>query len=195
MIAHEGSTSPIRMDRISVHLLHVLSQQGRISARKLADNVGLSESAVRERVGSLERQGVVMGYEARVDWALAGLPLLVLIEGYCPAGIVGDIARQLRQIPNVVQAMVTTGAPNVLAVARARDTQDVRDLSCLLAATSLVDVAVSITLEPLVARRQPRLASEALQTAHARSPAPSTPMGQHGALHPSFKEGLLHADA
>lgn len=194
----EGPGSHIRMDRASEQLLHLLAQRGRVPARELADRVGLSESSVRERVSALELRGLVMGYEARIDWALAGLPMVVLIEGYCPPGRAGEVAGQLNRIPNVVQAMCTTGAPNVFAVVRARDTHDVRKLFGLLAATSLVNVGARIMLERLVVERQPPLFQPSAETVKAAVAAPlmaPTTGGHHGPPHPGLQEELAYAQS
>lgn len=148
-------SGPAALDETNHRILQLLAQNGRSTMQDIASAVGRSESTVRERLGTMERRGIVMGYEAKIDWALVGLPLLVLFEGNCPPGLSGVVADQLCKVPNVIYAMVTTGIPNVVALVRARDIQEVNILRVRLASSGLSDVEARISLEPLVTERQP----------------------------------------
>jgi len=48
-------------------ILRELTANARISNAKLAQRVGLSESACLRRVQELERSGILLGYRARID--------------------------------------------------------------------------------------------------------------------------------
>jgi Lrp/AsnC family leucine-responsive transcriptional regulator len=65
------------MDRA---ILRELVRDGRCSFTDLAERVGLSVSAVHQRVRRLEQRGVLRGYAAGVDLAELGLPLTALIS-------------------------------------------------------------------------------------------------------------------
>lgn len=143
------------LDEVNQQLLHILVQRGRTTLCELAAAVGRSESSVRERVAALERRGVVTGYEARIDWAQAGLPLVAVVEGYCPPARTAEIAGRLGRVPNLVDAVLTTGLPNVVAIVRARDMHDVRKNLAWLASSGLRDIGVRVTIERFVAERQP----------------------------------------
>ena len=68
------------LDKIDARILRVLQADGRISNLKLAEAVHLSPTAVLERVKRLTRDGVILGYEARLNPAKLGAGLLVFIE-------------------------------------------------------------------------------------------------------------------
>jgi Lrp/AsnC family leucine-responsive transcriptional regulator len=72
--------SPISLDAIDIRLLRLLQQDGRMSNLKLAEAVHLSPTAVLERVRRLSREGVILGYEARLDPAKLGAGMLVFVE-------------------------------------------------------------------------------------------------------------------
>ncbi len=57
-----------------------LNANGRCSFTDLAERVGLSVSAVHQRVRRLEQRGVIKGYSARLDGEHIGLPLTALIS-------------------------------------------------------------------------------------------------------------------
>ena len=76
----DDSTRSLSLDKIDIRILRVLQKDGRISNLKLAEEVHLSPTAVLERVKRLTRDGVIEGYEARLNPALLGAGLMVFIE-------------------------------------------------------------------------------------------------------------------
>jgi Lrp/AsnC family transcriptional regulator, leucine-responsive regulatory protein len=72
--------APYPLDSIDRRILRELQADGRITNLKLAEAVHLSPTAVLERVKRLTRDGVILGYEARLNPALLGAGLMVFIE-------------------------------------------------------------------------------------------------------------------
>jgi Lrp/AsnC family leucine-responsive transcriptional regulator len=60
-------------------IVRALTDDGRLSYTDLAERVGLSVSAVHQRVRRLEQRGTIKGYTARVDWEALGLPLTAFV--------------------------------------------------------------------------------------------------------------------
>ena len=75
-----ASAAPYPLDSIDRRILRELQADGRITNLKLAEAVHLSPTAVLERVKRLTRDGVILGYEARLNPALLGAGLMVFIE-------------------------------------------------------------------------------------------------------------------
>jgi len=67
------------MDDIDRRLLEMLRVDGRRSYAELARQVGLSAPAVHDRMGRLERNGVITGYRADVNPDAVGLGVTALI--------------------------------------------------------------------------------------------------------------------
>lgn len=61
-------------------IVRELAADGRCSFTDLAERVGLSVSAVHQRVRRLEQRGVVRGYAARLDGEQIGLPLTAFVS-------------------------------------------------------------------------------------------------------------------
>lgn len=68
------------MDAVDRRLLDVLRADGRASYAELARSVGLSSSAVHERVAKLEASGVITGYRAVIEPGSVGLGVTALIS-------------------------------------------------------------------------------------------------------------------
>jgi Lrp/AsnC family leucine-responsive transcriptional regulator len=60
-------------------IVDALTADGRLSYTDLAEKVGLSVSAVHQRVRRLEQRGVIKGYAARVSYDAVGLPLTAFV--------------------------------------------------------------------------------------------------------------------
>jgi Lrp/AsnC family leucine-responsive transcriptional regulator len=67
------------VEEIDRAIVAALIEDGRLSYTDLAEKVGLSVSAVHQRVRRLEQRGVIQGYGARVDPQSLGLPLTAFI--------------------------------------------------------------------------------------------------------------------
>ena len=70
----------VPLDDLDRALLRLLAEDGRRSYADLARETGLSTSAVHQRVRRLEQRGAIRGYTARIDPAVAGLPLAAFIS-------------------------------------------------------------------------------------------------------------------
>jgi len=68
------------LDDLDRALLRLLVADGRRSYTDLARDTGLSTSAVHQRVRRLEQRGVILGYTARVDPTIVGLPLTAFVS-------------------------------------------------------------------------------------------------------------------
>lgn len=76
-----ASVRPIGpLEVIDRAILRELVRDGRCTLTELADRVGLSVSAVHQRVRRLEQRGAVRGYTARLDLDQLNLPLTALIS-------------------------------------------------------------------------------------------------------------------
>jgi len=67
-------------DSVDSRILHVLQRNGRISNLKLAEEVNRSPSAVLERVKRLQREGYILGYQARLCREMLGMGVLAYVE-------------------------------------------------------------------------------------------------------------------
>ncbi len=68
------------LEEIDARIAAVLAADGRCSYTDLAERVGLSVSAVHQRVRRLEKRGVIRGYSAHLDSEQIGLPLTAFVS-------------------------------------------------------------------------------------------------------------------
>jgi len=67
------------MDTIDYKILNILKDNGRISHEEIARRVNLSRPAVRARVVSLEKKGIISGYSTCIDYDALGFSIQVFV--------------------------------------------------------------------------------------------------------------------
>jgi Lrp/AsnC family leucine-responsive transcriptional regulator len=117
-------TGPYPLDAIDRRILNALQDDGRITNLKLAEAVHLSPTAVLERVKRLTRDGVIRGYEARLDPVLLGAGLMVFIEVLLDR-TVPDVLDQFRAAvqvrPEILECHLVAGGFDYLLKTRVAD--------------------------------------------------------------------------
>ena len=102
----------VALDRFDRALLAQVQVDNQLPARRLAERVGLSESAVLRRLRRLRREGVIVADVSVVHPGLLGLPLtmhvLVSLEREGLSEL-DAFTRKLRARPEVRQAWYVTG--------------------------------------------------------------------------------------
>jgi len=97
------------LDATNLRLLGELQRDARLSLAELGRRVGLSSPAVAERLGRLERDGVIRGYRADIDPRALGYPLGAVIRVRPAPRQIPKVAEVARATPEVVECHRITG--------------------------------------------------------------------------------------
>jgi Lrp/AsnC family leucine-responsive transcriptional regulator len=119
------------LDRIDLHILAVLQQDARIVMKDLAEQVGLSLTPCIERVKRMERDGVIMGYYARVNPQALGMQILVFVEinlHQKSDKAFERFRRAMLAIPEVLECHLVSGDFDYLIKARIPEMSEYRRL-------------------------------------------------------------------
>ncbi|WP_374619488.1 Lrp/AsnC ligand binding domain-containing protein [Pandoraea sp.] len=119
------------LDRLDRRILALLQQDGRMSMKDLSEQVGLSITPCIERVKRMERDGVIMGYFARVNPAALGAALLVFVEitlDHKSGNMFDQFRREVLRIPEVMECHLISGDFDYLIKARIREMSEYRKL-------------------------------------------------------------------
>jgi Lrp/AsnC family transcriptional regulator, leucine-responsive regulatory protein len=107
------------LDSIDRRIVALLHQNAKLTFAQVGADVGLSATAVKRRVDRLERDGVIVGYGARIDPRALGEGIEALIEVYCAERVApADVGKSLADLDQVVSAFTVSGEAD--AVVRAR---------------------------------------------------------------------------
>jgi Lrp/AsnC family transcriptional regulator, leucine-responsive regulatory protein len=113
------------VDDLDGKIIAALRENGRATFADLGRQVGLSASAVHERVGKLESSGVITGYHAVVDPSAVGLGVTALI-GIHPTDVADDedVAVSLAGLPEVESCYRVAGEESFVVKVRVATVDD-----------------------------------------------------------------------
>src|SRR3954449_3538076 len=116
------------LDATNRSLLAALQADARLSLAELGRRVGLSSPAVAERLGRLERDGLIRGYHADVDPRALGYALSAVIRIRPAPRQIADVARIARETPEVVECNRITGDDCFVMRAHVRDVDHLEEV-------------------------------------------------------------------
>jgi DNA-binding Lrp family transcriptional regulator len=144
------SAGPLRRDKLDRELLALLQANARESAANLARKLGVARTTIVARLSRLERDGVVIGYTARLrqDVTDQGLQAFVGITVRPRSG--REVVRQLSRMPEVRQLSAVSGEFDYVAQIRA---ESAMRLDALLDEIGDVEGVQKTTTSVVLARR------------------------------------------
>jgi Lrp/AsnC family transcriptional regulator, leucine-responsive regulatory protein len=98
------------LDEFSMNLLAELARNARASYAELGRRVGLSPSAVVERMRRMEEEGIIEGYSAAINPEALGLSVLAVIRMTCDGTHYHPFLKFVKTLPEVRLCHHVTGA-------------------------------------------------------------------------------------
>lgn len=135
------------LDDKDLAIIVALQDDGRATYADIGGRVGLSASAVHERVRKLERAGVIRGYRAVIDPEAVGLGITALVAAtpFDP-GAPDDLAERVAGFPEVEACYSVAGEANYVLKVRTRSTGELEDLIRRLRENASVATRTTIAL-------------------------------------------------
>lgn len=130
------------LDNVDFGLLEALLADGRASYAELGRTVGLSPSAVTERVRRLEEAGVITGYRCEIDPERLGLAIRALVRLRYPNGNYRPFHQLLDTTPEVVEAHHVTGEDCFVLTVVARSMRHLEEVTGRIAGLGPVTTSV-----------------------------------------------------
>jgi Lrp/AsnC family leucine-responsive transcriptional regulator len=139
-------------------ILAALAADGRQSYTDLAEKVGLSVSAVHQRVRRLEQRGVIRGYTARLDHEALGLPLtaFVAIRPMDPSQP-DDAPERLADLPEIESCYSVAGDDFYLLLVRVASPVDLERLLHQIRKSANVATRTTVVLSTPYEGRSPQV--------------------------------------
>ena len=150
-------------DAIDRKILSLLQANARISNAEIARQINMAPSAVLERIRKLEKRGIILGYEARLNPRLlgCGLTAFTFVRTEETVGST-ESGEALARLPEVVEVHHTAGQDCYLLKVRVADTEalggllkkfggigGVRDSRTTIVLTTVKEsLEISLDLEP-----------------------------------------------
>ncbi len=104
-----------QLDDLDRQLIEVLARDARVSNRKIAVDLGVTEGTVRGRIKRLQQDGLI-SFTAITSFGLADSARMAFIGVQAEVSDVREVARQIAELNQVNAVMLTMGRFNILAI-------------------------------------------------------------------------------
>ena len=102
------------MDDIDRKILKLLQENARTSLKTIAEKTFLSSPAVSSRIERMEREGIILGYEAQVDPIKLGYHILAFINLNVLPEDKPKFYAYANGVPNILECRCVTGEYSML---------------------------------------------------------------------------------
>ncbi len=141
------STTLTHVEDLDRRIVELLTEDGRISYTDLGKTLGMSTSAVHQRVRRLEERGVVKGYTTKVDQRALGreLTAFMSVTPLDPAAP-DDIPERLHGITAIEECHSVAGDENYILKVRVATPTELEELIARIRGAAHVSTRTTVVL-------------------------------------------------
>ncbi|MGB3222161.1 MAG: Lrp/AsnC family transcriptional regulator [Desulforhopalus sp.] len=110
------------LDTIGLEILNILQKKARIPNIEVSRQVGLAPSAVLERIRKMEKQGIIDGYEVRLNPERFNRSQVAFVHIKTNPAMCDQVGNQLSLIPEIQEVHFVSGNDCYLIKVRSADT-------------------------------------------------------------------------
>jgi len=143
-------TAAHRLDELDRRIVELLTVDARVSNRRIAAQLGVTEGTIRGRINRLEEGGAIR-LTAVTNIAFAGSPRLVLIGIQAHHGELKALCQKIAAMPEIECVILMLGRFDILAIGLFAALEDIAETvnNRMLALPGVQHVETSIALKTL----------------------------------------------
>lgn len=120
-------SAKLNLDKLDLDIIQALMEDAEISYADLGKKLFVSGGTIHVRIKKLEEHKVVIGRKLAVDLKSLGYDVIAFIGIYLEKSSLYDtVAKDLKQIPEIVRVNYTTGNYSMFAEVVCKDIQQLR---------------------------------------------------------------------
>ncbi len=117
------------IDQLDRAILAKLTEDAKLPYTDIAKELFVSSGTIHVRMKKLENMGIVKGANLKVDYHKLGYDITAFLGIYLDkSSLYDDVARQLAEIPEIVDAHYTTGLYSIFVKIICKDTFHLRQV-------------------------------------------------------------------
>ncbi|MHA8049948.1 Lrp/AsnC ligand binding domain-containing protein [Aquirufa sp. ROCK-SH2] len=117
------------LDPLDYKILEILVQDANLPYTEIGQRLDVSGGTVHVRMKKMESYGIVKGAQLLIDYSKIGWDITAFLGIYLDkSSLYEDVAKELENIPEVVNIHYTTGIYSIFAKIICRDTQHLREV-------------------------------------------------------------------
>jgi Lrp/AsnC family transcriptional regulator for asnA, asnC and gidA len=146
------------LDHLDYKILEILVKDANLPYTEIGQRLDVSGGTVHVRMKKMESYGIVKGAQLLIDYSKIGWDITAFLGIYLDkSSLYEDVAKQLEDIPEVVNIHYTTGIYSIFAKIICRDTQHLREVlhDKIQRVTGIQRTETFISLEESLIRNTP----------------------------------------
>ena len=116
------------LDDLDHRLIEVLANDARVSNRRIATQIGVTEGTVRGRVKRLQQEGLI-AFTAITSFDVSQTRQMAFVRVQVDPTQLAEVARRAAQIPKVDAVMTAIGAFNLILICLIDEVADLHDIA------------------------------------------------------------------
>ncbi len=133
----------MKLDEKDMKILRCLTVDARVSARKVAQMVGVSTVTVLSKIKKMEHAGIIIRYTAIIDHEKIGYALTAVIEVVIKKEGFDDAVNKIAACINVCGVYDVTGSTDVMIIAKFKTGGELTDFIKELERIHSVDTIIT----------------------------------------------------
>jgi Lrp/AsnC family transcriptional regulator for asnA, asnC and gidA len=119
----------VKLDEVDHQILDILIDNTRVPFTDISKKLLISAGTVHVRVKKMEEAGIIKGSSLNLDYIKLGYSFIAYVGIFLEkTSRTQDVLTNLRKMPFVTVAHITTGKFNIFCKVRARDTKHAKDI-------------------------------------------------------------------
>ncbi len=115
------------MDERDLKIIEILLENARIPKTKIAESLGVTETAVRKRIQKLENSGIILRYRAVINCKVANLSCSLTGVDVEPEKL-WNVVNALKEFKEIRAMWLTTGDHTLMLEVVAKDVDDLSEI-------------------------------------------------------------------
>ena len=116
------------IEELDLEILRMFSRDGRISHRKLAEELKKSPVTIKKHVEELENKGIIKNYGVNIDFEKLGYDILAFIEITISKGKMLDVENYIAHYPNIFGVYDVTVTYDAVIIARFKKRSELSEM-------------------------------------------------------------------
>jgi Lrp/AsnC family transcriptional regulator, leucine-responsive regulatory protein len=133
------------LDEIDWQILSILQVEARISFKELGQRIGLTGTAIAERVRKLEDEGIIEGYSVKLNREKIGLPVTAFFKLRVNAASCKQMRELAIALPEVIEAHRVVGNEHYILQVVLSSMQDLEAIMEKFLPLGSVDISIILS--------------------------------------------------
>lgn len=118
----------MNVDSLDIEILKLLSNDGTLSLRKIAEELTKSPVTIKKHIDNLEEEGIIRNYSVSIDYEKLGYEIVAIIELTISKGKMLEVERDISHQPNIFGVYDITGTYDALIIAKFKTKEELSKL-------------------------------------------------------------------